>query len=57
MKILYVVHCNATGGSNQALFKILDYMRQLHEVRVLCPKPVSDKAIVVDYCKENNIVC
>ena len=57
MKILYVVHSNATGGSKQALFKILDYMRQLHEVRVLCPKPVNDKAIVVDYCKENNIVC
>lgn len=57
MKILYVVHSNATGGSNQALFKILDYMRQLHEVRVLCPKPANDKAIVVDYCKENNIVC
>ena len=57
MKILYVVHCNGTGGSNQALFNILDYMRKLHEVRVFCPKPVSSNAVVVDYCKENNIVC
>lgn len=55
MKILYIVHTNAVGGSNKALFNILDYMRTRHEVRVVFPKPSDGKSIVRDYLVTNNI--
>ena len=55
MKILYIVHTNAVGGSNKALFNILDYMKSRHEVRVVFPKPSDGKSIVRDYLVTNNI--
>lgn len=55
MKILYIVHTNAVGGSNKALFNILDYMKSRHDVRVVFPKPSDGKSVVRDYLVTNNI--
>lgn len=55
MKILYIVHTNAVGGSNKALFNILDYMRLRHDVRVVLPKPSDGKSVVLDYLQKNEI--
>lgn len=55
MKILYIVHTNAVGGSNKALFNILDYMRLKHEVMVVFPKPTKGHSVVQNYLERNGI--
>lgn len=55
MKILYIVHTNAVGGSNKALFNILNYMKSRHEVRVVFPKPTNGHSVVQDYLEQNGI--
>lgn len=55
MKILYIVHTNAVGGSNNALFNILGYMKERHDVRVLFPKPSNGQSVVQDYLERNHI--
>ena len=55
MKILYIVHTNAVGGSNKALFNILDYMSLRHDVRVVFPKPSDGISVVRDYLQQNGI--
>lgn len=55
MKILYIVHTNTVGGSNKALFNILDYMKDRHEVMVLFPKSPNGQSVVQDYLETNGI--
>lgn len=55
MKILYIVHTNSIGGSNTALFNILDYMKDRHEVRVLYPRQTDDQSVVKNYLEKNHI--
>lgn len=55
MKILYIVHTNAIGGSIKALFNILDYMRLRHDVRVVFPKPCDNNFVLRDYLQQNGI--
>lgn len=55
MKILYIVHTNAVGGSNKALFNILDYMKSRHDVRVVFPKATNSLSVVQNYLEQNGI--
>lgn len=55
MKILYIVHSNVVGGSNKALFNILNYMKTKHEVRVVFPKILNGDSVVKDYLDKNKI--
>lgn len=55
MRILYIVHSNAVGGSIKALFNILDYMKSRHDVRVVFPKPTNNYSVVQNYLEQNGI--
>lgn len=56
MKLLYIAHCNNHGGgSTVALKQIVSYMKQLHEVRILCPKPTNEGGELTDWLESNGI--
>lgn len=56
MKILYIIHANVVGGSNKALFNIIDYMKTRHDVRIVFPTiQRGEKTIIKDYLEANGI--